>query len=90
MEQVPQVAGQAAEIPVRAQRFAVSLFATQEQYLEKTPSESDIEIFNLRVESAQARVRDFVGKVDGETVDGAWVEEAVGVVGEIVGIELGS
>lgn len=78
---VPQVIGQAAETPGRAQRFLVSLVPTQLQYLDTygfgLPT---VGIFSLRVESTQS----IVGVADGRGVVGAGVA-AVGVVVGVIG-----
>ena len=76
VEQVPQVIGQAAEIPAKVQRFLVSLVATHEQYLDIFVP-SSLVIFNLKAESAQDSV--------GAAVDGAAEGDGVGATGAAVG-----
>jgi len=88
--QVSQVAGQAAEIPGKAQRFFVSLFATQLQYLEicafgLVPA---VGILNLKSESTQGNVGWDEGVPDGD-IDGSRVGGSVGLL-EIDGMAEGA
>jgi len=81
--QVPQVIGQAADTPVRAQRLVVSLVATQLQYLEMVfPS---FTIFSLSGVSTHGKVAAAVGAGVGAPV-GAGVGVPVGAIGAAEGL----